>query len=332
LNRTESEAGPDCYGQFSEASHEVSGAYEHFVTCLGRRTLAGNVDANSGRRTELVDAYLRRLGVGLEPPSVEALFRIHQAHVDRVPYETTWIHLGEQWDIDSDSAMERIAEQGRGGYCFHLNGSLARLLSLLGYNVSLHVGGVHGAEPAVHDLTNHLVLVVDGLPTTDNPAGTWYVDAGLGDALYEPLPLRSGTYQQGPMTFVLAETPGGIGDWHFTHDTRGSFAAMSFRSTAATLHDFESRHLHLSTSPESGFVQNVVAQRRQQDSVCWIRSLTHGRRDHKGTATRFVTNRDEWFALLADEFFLPLDGVDADAKHRLWTSAHTAHVEWLATQ
>lgn len=296
-----------------------------------RTSFGGEMGGSVHGRTDLIDAYLGRLGVDAEPPSVEALFRIHCAHVDRVPYETTWIHLGERWGIATGPAMERIAYGGRGGYCFHLNGSLARLLATLGYDVSLHVGGVHRVEPLADDLTNHLVITVAGLPTDDNPAGSWYVDAGLGDALYEPLPLLAGTYEQGPMTFVLTETPGGIGDWHLAHDPEGSFAGMNFRSSLAALDDFASRHAHLSTSPDSGFVRNVTAQRRRQRSVIWIRALTYGRRDANGVSTSFVTDRDDWFALLADEFLLRLDDVDVDAKDRLWTSARTAHEAWLAT-
>ena len=278
---------------------------------------------------QLMAAYLRRLQVSAEPPSAEALFRIHRAHVERVPYETTWIHLGEQWGIDVASSMERIAHRGRGGYCFHLNGSLAGLLAMLGYDVTLHVGGVHGVEPTAEAMTNHLVLIVAGLSTTDNPAGNWYVDVGLGDALHEPLPLCAGSFRQGPLTFVLTETPGGIGDWHFRHDPNGSFAGMSFRSSVASIEDFASRHVHLSTSPDSGFVRTVTAQRRAQQGVSAIRALTHSTLDHSGTTTRVVTNRDEWFALLTDEFLVDLADVDADAADRLWTSACAAHQERL---
>ena len=261
-----------------------------------------------------------------------ALFRIHRAHVDRVPYETTWIHLGEQWRVDTDAAVDRIPRGGRGGYCFHLNGSMARLLSTLGYAVSLHIGGVHGPEPGEHDMTNHLVLLVDDLPTAENPTGTWYVDAGLGDALYEPLPLRAGTYHQNPMTFVLTETPGGVGDWHFAHDPAGSFPGMNFRSAVATIDDFAPRHEVLSTSPDSGFVRTVTAQRRQHDRVSALRALTLKTVDTGGAHTTYVTDRDDWFALLADEFYLPLDGVDIAAKDRLWKSASASHEEWAATQ
>lgn len=290
------------------------------------------MSALTKRQTELRDAYLRRLDVDPEPPSVEALFRIHRAQVDRVPYETTWISLGEHWSVDTDAAFERIAERGRGGYCFHLNGSLGRLLTMLGYDVTLHVGGVHRVEPDEADLTNHLVLTVGGLPTDENPEGQWYVDAGLGDALYEPLPLRPGRYRQGPLVFELTATPGGIGDWHFTHDPEGSFASMGFRSATASLDEFAETHRHLSTSPDSGFVRNVIAQRRQENGVSWIRSLTRGTRDHAGVTTSFVTDKADWFGILADEFFLRFDDVDADAKERLWVSARTAHEEWLATQ
>jgi arylamine N-acetyltransferase len=291
------------------------------------------VSANSKSKSEDVkDAYLGRLGLDAEPPSVGELFRILRAHVDLVPYETTWIPMGEQWDIDSDSAMERIARRGRGGYCFHLNGSLARLLEMLGYEVSRHVGGVHGPVPSADTLTNHLVLLVGGLPSDDNPSGSWYVDAGLGDALCEPLPLRAGTYEQRPMTFALEETPGGIGDWHFSHDPEGSFPGMNFRSAVATLDEFEPMHRHLSTSPDSGFVKTVTAQRRRGDAVSAIRALTRTHRDANGTTTTFVTDRGDWFDLLADEFFLTFDGVDIDAKDRLWNSARAAHEEWLATR
>ena len=60
------------------------------------------------------DAYLARLGLDAEPPSAEALFRLHRAQVERVPYETLWIHLGEGWGIDAAESFRRIATQPMG--------------------------------------------------------------------------------------------------------------------------------------------------------------------------------------------------------------------------
>ena len=45
----------------------------------------------------LQSAYLTRLGLEAEPPSAGALQRLHMRHVERVPYETLWIQLGEPW-------------------------------------------------------------------------------------------------------------------------------------------------------------------------------------------------------------------------------------------
>ena len=90
------------------------------------------------------DGYLARLGVEHEPPSIDGLFRLHRAQVEHVPYETTWIHLGERWSVDPLESARRIVEQRRGGYCFHLNGAFSELLAALGYDVHRHVGGVHG--------------------------------------------------------------------------------------------------------------------------------------------------------------------------------------------
>jgi N-hydroxyarylamine O-acetyltransferase len=130
--------------------------------------------------TELQVAYLRRLGLDAEPPSVEALQRLHRRQVERVPYETMWIHAGEPWGIDPLDSVARIALHGRGGYCYHLNGAFGELLRSLGYAVRGHVGGVHGPTgPDVESAGNHLVLTVSGLPTGESGSGIWYVDAGL---------------------------------------------------------------------------------------------------------------------------------------------------------
>ena len=106
------------------------------------------------------------------------------------------------------------------------------------------------------------MLTVHGLPTDENPNGTWYVDAGLGDALYEPLPLLPGTYEQRPFRLGLEETPDGVGDWHLTHDPGGSFRGMAWRSAPVEMDAFADRHAWLSTSPESGFVRFLVVLRR----------------------------------------------------------------------
>ena len=232
--------------------------------------------------TSTRDAYLRRLRVPAEAPSVDALARLHRAHVERVPYETTWLHMGEPWTVDAMASVQRIAHGGRGGYCFHVNGAFSVVLEALGYHVTRHVGGVHDAgAPTAPALGNHLVLMVHDLPTVDNPDGHWLVDAGLGDGLYEPLPLIPGDYRQGPFTFRLAaEADGG---WHLDHDELGSFAGVAITAEPVGMSRFEERHHVLSTSPQSSFARTATVQRRHADGVDILRGLIldeHLRRRH----------------------------------------------------
>ncbi len=278
---------------------------------------------------DLQAAYLHRLGLEAEPPSVEALQRLHHRQVERVPYETMWIHAGESWGIDPIDSAARIAHQDRGGYCFHVNGALSELLRSLGYRVTRHVGGVHGPEgPSVEMLTNHLVLTVAGLPADDNASGVWYVDAGLGDALYETVPLAASAFDQGPFHLVLEESDDGVGDWHLTHDTTGSFAGMSWRSAAADMDAFAERHQWLSTSPESGFVRVAVAQRRDATGVDSMRGLVLTRTGEGAAVSEPMTERADWFSALADVFGLHLRHTAPQALDHLWSTVWAKHEAW----
>lgn len=284
-------------------------------------------DAESGR-----DAYLARLGLDADPPSTEALFRLHRAHVERVPYETLWIQLGERWGVDVADSYDRIANRGRGGYCFHLNGAFSELLRELGYDVQRHVGGVHGPDgPTGGEMTNHLVLTVHGLPDDANPDGVWYVDVGLGDALHEPLPLRAGTYAQSPFQLSLEETPDGIGEWHLTHDPRGGFTGMSWRSARTELDIFADRNVWLSTSPESGFVQLVTVQRRDATGIDVLRGLSLLRIGSDASRTTLATEAD-LVATIHDVFGLRLDEEQLQTLDAHWPKLLAKHRAWEATQ
>jgi len=264
------------------------------------------------------DAYLSRLGVARRTPAVDALFELQRAHVEHVPYETLWIAEGTPRTIDPDDSVEAI-NRGHGGYCFQLNGAFSSLLASLGYDVTLHAGAVHGsAGPTIEGLHNHLVLLVHGLPTSDHPSGTWYVDAGLGDALHEPLPLAPGTYQQGALTFGLAPCEHPEYDWQWRHDPKGAFFGMSFRDRPARLRDFASQHAHLSHSPESLFVNNLILMRRDASGSTGIANVLLTENTEHGSTRRLVTDRDEWIDLVQHRFLRSLDDVSAAEIDRIW--------------
>jgi N-hydroxyarylamine O-acetyltransferase len=278
----------------------------------------------------LRDRYLARLGLDAEPPSAEALFRLHRAHAERVPYETLWIHLADVWSVDPGASVERIAVDGRGGYCFHLNGAFSELLRELGYDVVRHVGGVRGPDGATaDDMANHLVLTVHGLPDDTNPAGDWYVDVGLGDALHEPLPLRAGDYTQGPFRLVLGPPAGELGDWDLTHDPAGWFPGMTWSSEPAPMRAFEPRNQFFATSPESSFVRVLCAARRDGDGVDMLQGLRL-RRIGSDASETIVSAPAELAAVLADGFGLHVAEPEGEPFRALWQRAVAAHDAWEA--
>jgi N-hydroxyarylamine O-acetyltransferase len=296
-------------------------------------TTATHPIARTANRTSTLDEvmrnYLRRLGQPAAPPSIDALSELHRAHVERIPYETFWLHLHEGWGIAPHEALTHIVNDHRGGYCFHLNGALAELLDWLGYTVTCHAAGVHDATgPSTATIGNHLALTVHGLADHRNPEGRWYVDAGLGDALHAPLPLVAGDYQQGPTTYTI-DTGDGLGDWSLGHDTSGSFAGVSVTSPPVAVDTFTARHVLNATSPDSPFARTVTAQRRHAAGFDIIRGCVLTSRGAT-TSTHTMECRAEWLEALSDLFGIRLTAPE-ESVDQLWSAVRAAHTTWLET-
>ncbi|GAA2235176.1 MULTISPECIES: arylamine N-acetyltransferase family protein [Kitasatospora] len=272
----------------------------------------------------VIDEYLGHLGLP-EPaePSVGALFALHRAHVERVPYETLDIQLGRPTTIDPADSIARIL-RGRGGYCFHLNGAFGTLLAALGFRTRWHVGGVQDRSPEAEAgaTGDHLVL------TVDCEGERWMVDVGLGDGLYEPLPLREGEYRQGPFTYRLTASKAEVGDWRFEHDPQGSLLGMDFLAEPARQADFEARHRWLSTSPESPFARAACAIRRDAEGTDALRGCMLVRVDAAGRHRHEITDPGEWYATLADRFGMPLTELGPAEREALWQQVLAVHQIW----
>ncbi|MEI7366971.1 arylamine N-acetyltransferase [Pectobacterium sp. 1950-15] len=279
-------------------------------------------------------AYLNRLGLDAEPPSLQALTRLHQAHVERIPYETFWIHLAQGWGIDPIESFRRAATTRRGGYCFQLNGGLHTLLRHLGYRVSINPANVHGAEgPERIKLENHAAIIAEGMPCESNPNGRWWVDVGLGDALHKQMPLMNTTVNQGSMQFGMeAVGEDGVGDWHLTADPSCWIAGVSMAEQPANMSDFIDRHHFNVHSPESGYAKVVTAQLRRPDGKTILRGCVLTKADGKVVTTHTSASLPEWLDVLSAEFDLTFDNVPAESLTKLWAKVRQIHEEWLQSR
>lgn len=271
--------------------------------------------------------YLRRLDIA-DPgqPSVPALFALHRAHVERIPYEVIDIQLRRWTSVQPHHAVSRIL-RGRGGYCVQLNTAFSVLLAALGYQVTRHAAGVQASasRPAVNaDVAPHMALSVklDG--------DDWLVDVGLGDGLHEPLPARAGPHQQGPFSYRLSRSETEPGGLRLDHDPRGSLAGIDIRMRPARQQDFRRWHHYLVSSSESRLVRALTVMHRDASGVDALTGCLLRRVDSTGRTVRELRTQGEWFQALADVFALELSDLDPGQRGALWNKVRAAHELWSA--
>ena len=275
----------------------------------------------------LAASYLERLGVEAPRGEVDValLTALQRAHIAAVPYENLDIVGGSPPGIDPAASVRRIVA-GRGGYCYHLNGSFAALLEWLGVDVTRHLSGVQGrsaVEPPGPN-GNHLGLTVavDG--------ARWLVDTGTGDGPAEPLPLEEGRYEQEGFVFTLGSSPLAPGGWRLEHDARGSWLLFDMAAEPATTNDFAAMHTKLSTDPESGFVRTATIMRRVGARAEVLRGCVFSERDGDDEQLHEIDAADDWWGLVIDRFGLAYGDLSTAERDELWRRVRATHEAWDA--
>ena len=285
-----------------------------------------------------LDRYLARIGLASRPSmTIDGLRALHRAHVSRIPYDNLSIFLGRPDPIEAPASVARVVGGGRLGYCFHQNGALEWLLIELGFSVSRRHGHVW-ARPE-HQLgteLNHLVLVVSGLETDDNPGGHWWADAGMGEGFAEPLPLVRGAHVVDGWSFGIgagygaqaAGRPTGPAAWTYDHLPGGVLRGVVVTSRDHSAAAVAESHRWRSTAPESPFLRVVVAQRIDGRVQRCVRGLVHQAWTPDAREQRDLTSYDDWRGALVDDLLLPVDDVTPDEWASLWDRTVTAHRAW----
>lgn len=281
-------------------------------------------------RSEATAAYLRRLGVDEDlRPTYDVLVRLHRTHLATVPYENLAIMLGRPPSVDPVESLARVGAEGRAGYCFHQNGALGTVLSELGFELSRRHGHVYTDEAEREDPSlNHLALVVDGLPTDDNPGGRWWVDVGLGDAFRDPVPVVVGHHRQSGFDYELTEVRDD--GWSFRHDRAGTFVGIEVSSRSTEQPVVEEAHARLSSPVDGQFGRVLVVQRRDETGVDTVRGCLHHRIHPEDRTETELATYGAWRAALVDGTRLSLEGVDDAELRALYAEQWARHEAWTA--
>ncbi|MFH8799602.1 arylamine N-acetyltransferase [Streptomyces sp. NPDC017936] len=272
----------------------------------------------------LLDAYLHRLGVACPAwPTVDVLRELHLRHLQTVPFENLSVHLGEEIVLEEGRLVEKVAEEGRGGFCYELNGAFAALLRALGFDVTLLAARVYGQQGRLGIPYDHLALLVR---TVD--AGEWLADVGFGAHSHYPLRWEDRGEQKDPGgLFRIVEAgpdaagvKGGAG--RLAGPGRGPGApdldvirdgVREYRLEVRprVLGDFLAGAWWHRTSPDSHFTRSLVCSRVTEDGG---RITLSGRRLKEtaadgGSEERELAGDEEVLAVYRERFGIGLERV-----------------------
>ena len=242
------------------------------------------------------DRYLRRIGFDA-PVRVDlaTLVSLQRAHLLAVPFDALDCHLGRPVSVEPADAYRKVVEQGRGGFCFELNGLFGWLLAEVGFEVTLLSARPFTGDGTLAPPFSHLALAVQ----LERP---WLVDVGFGYFAREPLALDDpGEQVQDGRRFVV-----GPEDRDLVAEELGMSRRWGYRFTLEprARADFADQCRTYATDPTSGFVQQAPVGRAFSDG--WVTITRERIIGSRGGVNleRAIAGEDDWREALAEHFGL----------------------------
>lgn len=253
-----------------------------------------------------VGAYLRRIGYdGSLEPTLETLRELHRAHLLNVPFENLDISLRKPIALFRDRLFRKIVTNGRGGFCYELNGLFSELLKILGFDVTLVSARVTLNAKNTPPEFDHLALVV----TLENE-GTqqqWLADVGFGDSFMEPLRLEDGkeNVQRGCVYQLREVRPGEWSARQRNVDDESWVGMYDFSMVPRRVADFSAMCRYHQSSPDSGFTKGRLCSIATEDGR---KTLSEGQLiiNRNGDRMERPVEPQRWYEMLQQEFGITL--------------------------
>jgi len=119
------------------------------------------------------------------------LRRLQHAHLLAVPFENLDIHWKRPIVLDLERFYDKIVVEGRGGFCYELNGLFNELLKSIGFQTRLISARVFNGTGHGPEFDHAAIIVTIG-------SDEFLADVGFGDFATEPLRFVLDLKQQDP--------------------------------------------------------------------------------------------------------------------------------------
>jgi len=244
-----------------------------------------------------LDAYFERIGYAdARTPTLETLRELHLLHTQAIPFENLTPLLKQPVNLDAESLQRKLVHEGRGGYCYELNGLFALVLDALGFRVTrlgarvVYLGDVNSFPPRTHMLLR-----------VDLGDESWIADVGFGGmVLTAPLRMAIDIEQETP------HEPFRIVRWRDEYLLEGLVRDAWVPLYRFTLQeqapsDYELGNWYVSTHPTSLFVNFLMASRPAPGIRYALRNNQLSiHRMNAGTEHRMLTTADEMRSTLVE--------------------------------
>lgn len=200
-----------------------------------------------------IEKYIKRIGIKEKlEPTIESLFKLQTAHLYSIPFENLDIHIGTKIELDISKLFEKIITNGRGGFCYELNGLFYELLTSLDFNARMISAKVYSREKGYGKEFDHLALLVK------IDQDEYLADVGFGEFTMQPLKFELNTHQKDKNGIFVIDK---YDDKTFrVNKIEGDKVRPQyiFKETRRSLDDFINMCIFHQTSKESHFTKNKI--------------------------------------------------------------------------
>lgn len=245
-----------------------------------------------------IKAYLEKLGLFKELPSLNYLRQLHHQHLLTIPFENLDIHFRRDITIEIDKIFKKIIASKRGGFCYELNFLFYHLLVHLGYDCHLISARVLNNETdtfgAEYDHMAILVKIQEDI---------YLCDVGFGDGFVFPKKLEEVVLQMDlNRYFKFSVDPDGTYFLQKTSDTLHFDTLYQFeRKFREPIEFIDMCHFH-QKSPNSSFTgRKIITQLTEEGRITLSDSKI--KIAEKGELTELpVLNEDAFYSKMEEHF------------------------------